>query len=186
MNVSTPYRWAVIFTLMLLVGISFIFIRREGKGGSMLGTVSLGNLVQRIDDFHLTHYKGEDIEWEIVAHNAMIYNGEEDARIRDFYMTYVPKGGSPVKISAEKGRYNINANTLMVEKVDRDVDIEIGQGLTIIGSRFSWSGDKREIFGPGNIRVVGERFYLEGEDLSGNVDNGLYEIKKNIRANMWE
>lgn len=161
-------------------------IKREGREGDTFETVLLGDLVQRINDLHLTYFRGESIEWEIEAKSAIIRKGEEAAAVKDMHITYIPQGGTPINLSAEKGRYNLSENTFFAEKVERDVDIKIGLGLIIKGSEFTWLGDERKIYGPGKIRVIGESFALEGEDLVANVDNGIYEISKNIRATMWE
>lgn len=185
MSVYRPYRWVLIFALLLLI-IGGLLVGRKGEKSFTLETISLGDLVQRIDDFHLTRLKGENVEWEMKAKSVMIHNRDEDASIKDINIIYISGGGTPIKLSAEKGRYNMGANTFFAERTERDVDIKIGHGLTIKGSGLVWLGDKREIHSPGKVQVIGERFVLEGEDLVANLDSGIYEINKNIRATMWE
>lgn len=186
MRISKPYKWAfVLLFISLLIAIAGNMGRKERREGATLETVFLGDLVQRIDDFHLNRFRGENIRWEIGAKTAVIRNGEEDASINDIEIIYTPQNGTPINLYAEKGKYNLSSNNFYVEKVEKEINIQIGEGITIKGGRLEWSEKKREIESPGKVRVVGEKFVLEGEDLLANVDSGVYEIRKNIKATIW-
>lgn len=186
MKISKPYKWVfVLLSIVLLIAIVGDMGRKERRKVATLDTVSLGGLVQHIDDFHLNRFRGENIEWEIGAKTAVIRNGEEDASINDIEIVYTPQDGTPIHLSAEKGKYNLSSNNFRVEKVEKEINIQIGEVVTIKGGGLEWSEEKREIESPGEVRVVGEKFVLEGEDLLADVDSGIYEIRRNIRATIW-
>ena len=173
-----------IFLIMMVVVVIGITKEKRPKKIEMMETVSIGDLTQRIEDLHLIHFRREDVDWELAAQNVVIHNGEEDASIQDIDITYVTKGGTRVRFLATKGGYSIIKNIFSVEK-DGGVDIKVGQGITIKSDNLVWSGDKKEIYSQGKIQVIGEKFILEGEDLVANVDDGVYEINKNIKATVW-
>ena len=158
---------------MMVVVVIGITKEKRPKKIEMMETVSIGDLTQRIEDLHLIHFRREDVDWELAAQNVVIHNGEEDASIQDIDITYVTKGG-----------YSIIKNIFSVEE-NGVVDIKVGQGITIKSDNLVWSGDKKEIYSEGKIQVIGEKFILEGEDLLANVDDGVYEINKNIKATVW-
>ncbi len=170
-----------VFTV-IIVG---VMMGRDSEKVGSLEIVLLGDMVQRIDQFHLIRLRGEDIEWEIGAKRAIIYNGEDDTEIQEIDITYNPPGGTPIKLIAERGRYNIGTNTFYVKKLNRDVDIKVGKNLIINTGSLVWSEEKRERSSPGQVHVRGEKFILEGENLIANLDTGVYEIKKNIQATVW-
>jgi len=172
-----------IFLIMMVVVVIGITKEKRPKKIEMMETVSIGDLTQRIEDLHLIHCRREDVDWELAAQNAIIRNGEEDASIQEIDITYVTKGGTRVRLLAAKGGYSINKNIFSVE--EGGVDIKVGQGITIKSDNLIWSGDKKEIYSQGKIQVIGEKFILEGEDLVANVDDGVYEINKNIKATVW-
>ncbi|MBI5755358.1 MAG: LPS export ABC transporter periplasmic protein LptC [Nitrospirae bacterium] len=186
MDISRKWKYIGIICFLLFVVIltGLLKGKEEGKG-ERLETAVLGDIVQRIENFHLIRFKGEDVEWEIAAKKAVIHNGEDDASLQEIGITHNPYNGEPIRLTAERGRYNIDSNAFLLEKVEREVDVKIGEGLTINVGSLSWSEDDREIWGPGKVLLVGQRFILEGEDLIANLDKGVYEIKNNIRAAMW-
>lgn len=186
MKISKPYKWAfVLLFIFLLIAIAGNMGRKESRDEATLETVFLGDLSQRIDDFHLNRFSGENMRWEIGAKTAVIRNGEEDASINDIEIVYTPQDGTPIHLSAERGKYNLSSNNFYIEKVEKEIRIQVGEGITIKGGRLEWSEKKREIESPGEVHVAGEKFVLEGEDLLANVDSGVYEIRKNIRARIW-
>lgn len=146
---------------------------------------TLGDTVQLIDDFYLTRISGSDIEWEIGAKNASIASGEEDAVLQDVHITHRSHSGGVIILSADKGRYNIGTNAFSVEKVERDVRIRIAGDITINVGNLIWSDEDRQVRSRGMVHVTGQAFDLEGEELVANLDSGVYEIRKNIRARMW-
>ena len=179
-------KWVFIIPFLFLVLVVVVISWREGKRVETFDTVSLGNLSQRLDHLQVIRLKGEDIEWDIRAKNAIIYKDEEDAIVNDIEIIYNPEGGDPVKLTGEKGRYNINKNTFFVEKQEKDVDISIGKGIFIKTGNVEWLEDKREIHSHGKVYLKGKKFVLEGEELVANIDSGRYEINKNIRATLWK
>ncbi len=186
MSAHKPYKWIFLCIFLLLV---IIVAMMRGKGVrkiEALETVSLGDLSQRIEGFHLTHFKGEKIDWELEAGSAIIHSGDENALVHPIDIIYITASGTPIKLFAEKGIYSIGKNTFFVGKEDGGVNINIGKGITIKSDDLAWSGDKKEIHSLGRIQVIGERFLLEGENLIANVDSGVYEINKNIRATVWQ
>ena len=185
MIINKPNKWVFlsIFLIMMVVLVIGITRGKRLKKIETMETVSIGDLTQRIEDLHLIHFKREDVDWELAAQNAVIRNGEEDASIQKIDITYVTKGGTRVRLLAAKGGYSINKNIFSVE--EGGVDIKVGQGITIKSDNLIWSGDKKEIHSQGKIQVIGEKFILEGEDLVANVDDGVYEINKNIKATVW-
>lgn len=180
-----PYRWGIILALLLIVFIAILFKGRDVKKGERLDTVSLGNLSQNINDFHLFRLNGKEIEMEIMAKKAIVSSEEDDALISGIKITYNPQGSRPIQLYADKGKYNINKNILFVEKEDKDVDIKIGRNISIKANSFQWLEDRKEIQSPGKVYVSGDNFTLEGEVLVADLNNGVYEIKKNIKATMW-
>lgn len=180
------YRWAIIILFLFLVVIVVAISHREKTMVERFDTVSIGNLAQRIDNLHIVRLKGEDIEWDMKARDAVIYNDEEDATVHGIEITYRTGKGTPVKLSGEKGRYNINKNAFSMERQEKDVEISIGKGLVIKTGNIEWLEDKREVHSSGRVYVKGKKFVLEGEDLTARIDSGTYEINKNIQATIWE
>ncbi|MDD5435851.1 MAG: LPS export ABC transporter periplasmic protein LptC [Nitrospira sp.] len=180
-----PYRWVIILILCLFVFIVILFKGKHVKKGDGLDTVSLGSLSQNINDFHLFRLNGKEIEMEILAKKAIVSSEEDDALISDIKITYNPQGSRPIQLYADKGKYNINKNILLVEKEDKVVDIKIGRNVSIKANSFQWMEDRKEIQSPGKVYISGDNFSLEGEVLVADINNGVYEIKKNIKATMW-
>lgn len=184
-NSYMPYRWTVILALFIFVFMAVLIKGKDVKREERLDKVSLGNISQRISNFHIFRLNGEDIEMEIKADNAVVYSGEEDTSIHGIEITYNPHRSRPIKMYADKGRYNNSQNILFVEKEANDVDIKIGSNVTIKAKSFQWLEDKKELHSSGKVFVNGDNFSLEGEGLVADINNGVYELKKNIKAAMW-
>jgi len=186
MRISKPYKWAfALLFISLLIAIAVKIVKKDNKEGVNLEVISLGDLSQRIDDFQLSRFVMERLIWKVRAKTAIVHNEDEDISIDDVEIIYAPQGGAPITLSADRGRYNLDSTNFYAEKVDNDIDIQIGEGITMKGERLEWSEKERKIEIPGRVRMVSEKFVLEGEDLLANVDSGTYEIRKNIRAMVW-
>ncbi|MBI5194456.1 MAG: LPS export ABC transporter periplasmic protein LptC [Nitrospirae bacterium] len=183
---AMPYIMAIIIGLLLLIFITVLF---KGKSvdqqGGALEIVSLGGLSQSITDFHIFRLNGEKLDMEIKAREAKIFEGEDDASIRGIEITYNPQRKSPVKLYADKGTFNIDKNTLYLEKEDNAVDIKIGSNVTIKADSLRWLEESKEVRSPGKVYLKGDNFNLEGEGFVARIDNDEYELKKNVRATMW-
>lgn len=180
------YKWAIISGLFILIFIAVLIKGKsvEQKSGT-LEIVSLGNLSQSITDFHIFRIKGENIDMEIMAREAKIFDGEDEASINRIEITYKPASKNPVKLNADKGTFNFGNNTLFLEREDNAVDVKIGNNVTIKADNLRWLGNSKEIRSQGKVYVKGDNIYLEGEGFVANLDNDVYELNKNIRATMW-
>lgn len=146
---------------------------------------TLGDTVQEINDFYLTRISGSNVEWEIGAKKASITNGEEDAVLQDINITHRAHSGGIIKLSADKGRYNISTNSFFMEKEDRDVSIRLARDIMINVDDLIWSNEDRQVRSTGMVHVTGQSFVLDGEGLVANLDSGIYEIRKNVQARIW-
>ncbi len=179
----------------LLLGVIYIFLFAVVVAGFFSGyndtpgrhsvVKTLGDTVQQIDDFYLTRIYGSNVEWEIGAKIASITSGDEDAVLQDINIIHRSPAGGIITLSAEKGRYNIDTNSFFMEKAERDVSIRVDRDITIRVGNLMWSDSDRQVRSTGIVHVTGQAFVLEGEELTANLDNGIYEIRKNIRARMW-
>ena len=182
---NKTYTWTIIFIIVLSVIFVVFTGSKRGVKNPMFQTVSLGDLIQQINDLRLVRFRGEDVEWEMKAKSAILQNGEDDTEVKEINIFYVSHNGTPIKIAAEKGRYNINKNSFFFNKGEDGVNIKIGQSITIKSGDIAWSGEMREIHSQDKVKIMGEKFILEGEDLIANLDSGVYELNRNVHATMW-
>lgn len=175
----------VIYIFLFAVVVAGFFSGYKDTPGRRSVMKTLGDTVQKIDDFYLTRINGSNVEWEIGAKSASIQSGEEDALLQDINITHRSQAGSVITLSADKGRYNIGTNAFFMEKADQDVSIRIARDITIRVGNLMWSDSDRQVRSTGMVHVTGQSFVLEGEELVANLDSGIYEIRKNIRARIW-
>ena len=175
----------VIYIFLFIVVVAGFFSGYKDSPGRPSVIKTLGDTVQEIDDFYLTRVNGSIVEWEIGAKKASIVNGEEDALLQDINITHRAHSGGIIILSADKGRYNIGSNSFLMEKEERDVSIRLARDITINVGNLIWSDEDRQVRSTGMVHITGQTFVLEGEGLVPNIDSGIYEIRKNIRARIW-
>ncbi len=176
---------AIIYFIFFIVVLAGFFSGYRDKPDRHSEMKTLGDTVQEIDDFYLTRINGSDVEWEIGAKKASIASSDEDAVLEDINITHRSQSGGIIILSADKGRYNIGTNSFLMEKENRDVSIRLASGITINVESLLWSEEDRQVRSKGVVYVTGQAFDLEGEELVANIDSGIYEIRKNIRARVW-
>ncbi|MCC7201115.1 MAG: LPS export ABC transporter periplasmic protein LptC [Nitrospirae bacterium] len=179
----------------LLIGIIYIALFTVIVAGFLAGDKdvhkrqsvmqTLGDTAQKIEDFYLTRIANSKIEWEVGARNATIASGEEDAVLQNINITHMTPSGSTIVLTADNGRYNVGTNSFFIEKGENDVSIRIAQDIVINVGDLVWSDEDRQVRSSGMVRVTGQTFVLDGEELVADLDTGVYEIRKNIKARIW-
>ena len=167
----------VVYIFLFIVMVAGFFSGYKDNPDRPSVMKTLGDTVQEIND--------SNVEWEIGAKKASIASGEEDAVLQDINITHRAHSGGIIILSADKGRYNISTNSFLMEKEERDVSIRLARDITINVDNLIWSDEDRQVRSTGMVHVTGQTFALEGEELVANLDSGIYEIRKNIRARVW-
>ena len=175
----------VVYIFLFIVMVAGFFSGYKDNPDKPSVMKTLGDTVQEINDFYLTRINDSNVEWEIGAKKASIASGEEDAVLQDIHITHRAHSGGIIILSADKGRYNISTNSFLMEKEERDVSIRLARDITINVDNLIWSDEDRQVRSTGMVHVTGQTFALEGEELVANLDSGIYEIRKNIRARVW-
>jgi len=187
MRITSKWKFflGVIYIFLFIVVVAGFFSGYKDKPERPSVMKTLGETVQEINDFYLTRISGSNVEWEIGARKASITSGEEDAVLQDINITHRAHSGGIIILSADKGRYNISTNSFLMEKEERDVSIRLARDITINVDNLIWSDEDRQVRSTGMVHVTGQTFALEGEELVANLDSGIYEIRRNIRARIW-
>lgn len=175
----------VILSLILIGG--FVSIARIGNLKKITPVIDVlpEEFIQRIEGVKLYRFKNDLTEWEIEAQDALVHKGKDYATLHDIKAVYTSPDRSPFKIIADRGTYDMDTDIFYAEKIEDDVNIRIGDKLTIITNSVSWYGSESRIHGEGKARLKGKRFILEGKGLSGSLSEGTYEIGKDIKALFW-
>lgn len=125
-----------------------------------------------IDDIRIKHRKEGMIKWMVDAKKAVFANTNEVV-LEDLKITFPEK---ELVLTSDGGVYNPSNQNIKIEGNIK----ALTKNYVINASTLSWDSQKSELSSDKKIQIVGNEFYIEGDELSASADKA--KLNSNVRA----
>ena len=125
-------------------------------------------------------------QWKVEGEKAVV-NADGKIDIEKVKAELVSKSET-YKIIAERGtieKGDLDKENQVIH-VEGNVTINTETGLTIIADYLNYFAKTREIKSEGPLKIQKKDFILTGDGVYGSIDQGLLDVKRNIKIEIYE
>jgi LPS export ABC transporter protein LptC len=125
-----------------------------------------------MDDVSITQKKAGVVKWMLSAKKAIFLTGN-DVKLDNLKIIFPEK---ELTLTSNGGMYDIENRNL---KIDGNINA-FTMDYEIVASTLFWDSSKNEIVSDEKVKIVGKKFFAEGDNLTATTDKAT--LNKNVRA----
>jgi LPS export ABC transporter protein LptC len=163
---------AVWFLSVLLVAAAFFIIFYDEKDVKILPSYKISTM----ENLKLTHRKGADIKWELMADRATMPVGEKKVYLESIRVEI--RNDPDIRIKSGSGIYELQEGDITL---NRTVTMHMKDAEFRTDS-LNWSSDENMITTSDPVLVTGPSFRISGSGLTANVDARRVRINSDVKA----
>lgn len=144
--------------------------RLSGQDGSEL----------QLRDFRRVGVKDGRKLWEVVAKDARYFAGEEVTQVNDISAIVHREDNSEIQLEAKAARLQLGPSSFGKAEFEGNLRVQVDKRLTLFADAATYAD--RLVRVPGDVRIEGEGFLVEGKGLDMHVDEERILLKKDVRS----
>lgn len=160
-----------VVTLLIFV-VALWFVSNKDPNFKAPGTVMEASVME---DVVIEQKKAGQVKWRLSAKKAY-HMSNDDVRLSDVSISMPEKN---LVIKTDEALYSLS-------KRDFSVPGEVkvySKDYDIVGSKLHWDASRSLLTAERDIKIVGQSFILEGDDLNATTDRAT--LNKNVRATFY-
>jgi LPS export ABC transporter protein LptC len=161
-------RWLPIGASLVILALFLIFLNQE-KDYDIKSAISENAFM---DNVSIIQRKEGAIKLALSAEKA-IFVTNHDIELNKLSMEFPEKG---LILNANSGIYNIETKNL---KIDGTINART-KDYQVIADTILWDSTKNEIVSNKKIKIIGKKFFAEGDSLEATADRAT--LKRNVKA----
>lgn len=136
----------------------------------------------RISGFNFTQSTGDEVEWEIQAKQARLFEDEKRALLNEVDVTLYGKKGKELTVSGEEGTFHTKSKHFVLANRTSPLVVETAGGYTIYTQHLEWANDTKEISTDDPVRIVGHGVEVTGRGMIGKLGSEEFEVLQDVRV----
>ncbi|MCL4491554.1 MAG: LPS export ABC transporter periplasmic protein LptC [Nitrospirae bacterium] len=159
--------------LFLLAFVCFFTVLAiySNREGDIKTKVQLGGN-SYMDDVSITQKKNGIVKWLLKSRKAVFLN-DNDVKLTALQITFPEK---ELTLTSESGMYDIEKRNL---KIENNIKAST-KDYDIVASTLFWDASKNELLSDEKVRIIGKKFFVEGDNLTATTDNA--KLNNNVKA----
>ncbi|MEW6673743.1 MAG: LPS export ABC transporter periplasmic protein LptC [Thermodesulfobacteriota bacterium] len=121
-------------------------------------------------------------EWSLDAGSAQFVDGKKLAVLKDLSVTFYPKEGLPIFVTADQGLLKIDSNDI---EASGNVVVK-REGYRLDTDSIQYEHSRRMIHAPRPVKITAEAFDLAADAMSFELDTKKTRFKGNVRGTIRE
>ena len=154
-----------------------------GSAATAAAKESAGNGSQvQMQDFHRVEIKAGKPVWEVRARDAKYFPQEMVTHVNEASLVVFRQEESPVTIESRAARLNLAGQSLHHASLEGAVSIKVGESFALTTEVADYDVTDRRVVAPGEARIEGKGFEVEGSGLTYDVDTETLTIARDVRC----
>lgn len=160
-------------TVFLAVAVLFFVVLAllSEREGDIKTKIKLGDN-SYMDDVAITHKKDGAVKWTLSAKKA-VFVTDNDVALTDLTISFPEK---ELTLTSDEGTYDMAQRDLKIEKNIKAA----GRNYDIVAETLFWDSSRNELLSDDTVRIVGRKFYVEGDHLVATTDKAI--LQNNVKA----
>jgi LPS export ABC transporter protein LptC len=131
-----------------------------------------------MEGFKLRSTEQGDVQWELEAKGAQIFEMKKKAYAQDFTMRSFEKGKITSTLTGDRAVIDTVTNFL---EATGNVHLKANNGMLLITEKFFWDDQKKLAYGDAAVTVIKGNTTLKGVGFESDMDMRNLQIKKRVR-----
>ncbi len=125
-----------------------------------------------MDNVSITQKKGGIAKW-LLNSNKAVFLTDNDVKLISLQIVFPEKG---LTLTSNTGMYDIEKRNL---KIDDNIKAST-KDYDIVATTLFWDASKNELLSDKQVRIIGKKYYIEGDNLTATTDNA--KLNNNVKA----
>jgi LPS export ABC transporter protein LptC len=180
-------RWArrslLALSLVLASFLGYLLVTRsESNPASSEGQATLRQADAGIDRFTFTQSKNGQVQWQVQAQRAKVFESEKRAVLEDVQVTLFGQEGWELKLAGDEGTIDTDKRDFMLAKRNGVIAVELESGYTIYTNHLAWADADRRITTRDSVQIIGHGLEITGQGFVGKLDKEEFKILEDVQV----
>ena len=137
-----------------------------------------------ISNFAFTQTKGEQIQWQVEARQARLFERDKKAVLAEVEVTLFGARGKEMTVQGDEGTLNTETKDFVLANRSEPLVIRTDSGYTIFTNHVTWKDERREISTQDPVRIIGHGLEVTGRGLLGHMDNEEFQVLEDVHVDL--
>jgi LPS export ABC transporter protein LptC len=163
-------------TLMVLLGFWLRTARQPGQSSApepMIGKADI-----HVEGMELSEIDGEDLEWNLKAEKAELYEKEGVAYLKNITLTYSIENGKKIVLTGDRGRINLPEKRVFLEGNVKASSYQI----QLKTEALSWFREERTLMTEEPVWLRNENVEITGRGMVADMDLWKIKLKEEVKT----
>jgi lipopolysaccharide export system protein LptC len=135
-----------------------------------------------IDQFTFTQSKDGQVQWQVQAQRAQVFEGEKRAVLEDVQVTLFGRKGWELKLSGDEGTIDTDKRDFVLAKRTGVIAVQLESGYTIYTNHLAWVDADRRISTNDHVQITGHGLEITGQGFVGKLDKEEFKVLEDVRV----
>lgn len=137
-----------------------------------------------LDGFLLKEFQEGVLRLNISARQADYFDNQSLLKLEDIQGIIRDSSGRVVSFQGGVGHVNSKTRNFFIGKSDTDVQIHLGNGLTLKASSLIWKDDVGKLVSSDPVQISGKGFVIDGNGFSFALEKQELYLDKNVHLSL--
>ncbi len=175
-------KFLLFFGILGLSGIffGFLFSGLESRGGKKAPSAATSGADIRLSGFFLQEHDGGKPQFRISAREAEFFEEINQIELDTVQGTLITREGLEVSFHGERGVVDTVSRNIILERGDKDLEVELSNGFKIDAKRLEWDAGSRHLTSVDPVQLSGHGVIIKGQDFLLSLDQQILSLNKNV------
>ena len=137
-----------------------------------------------ISQFTFTQTKGDEIQWQVHAQEARLFERDRRAMLQVVAVTLFGQQGKELTVTGDEGTLDTETKNFVLANRSEPLIIYTESGYVIYTNHLAWTDRTREIRTKDPVRIVGHGLEVTGRGLLGHLDTEEFEVLEDVHVDL--
>ncbi|WP_455241262.1 LPS export ABC transporter periplasmic protein LptC [Petrachloros mirabilis] len=137
-----------------------------------------------ISHFSFTQTKGDQVQWQIEARQARLFEQDKKAVLDGVEVTLFGAEGREMTVQGDEGNLDTATKDFVLMNRSEPLVIRTESGYTIYTNYVTWKDETREIRTQEPVRIVGHGLEVTGRGLMGHIDTEEFHVLEDVHVDL--
>ncbi|MGA1875544.1 MAG: LPS export ABC transporter periplasmic protein LptC [bacterium] len=177
----TRKAWIGIVSITLMALLVFWLRIARQPDQSSVPEPMIGKADVRVEGMELSETDGEDLEWNLKAEKAELYEKEGVAYLKNITLAYSVENGKKIVLTGDRGRINLSEKRVFLEGNVKASSYEI----QLKTEALSWLREERMLMTEEPVWLRNENVEITGRGMVADMDLWKIKLKEEVKTTIY-